>query len=353
MFVEEDEVSRLLDDSSVSFPMNNSSKQLESVRSERDLYKRQADKLYTELNEQEKQRDQLLEQVSQLKDTLADPPKENEDSGNQKLLETNRLGKTLNQERLKYKELETKYSTLKQEDVHNQASLVSLQSQNQLLQDEESSLKVGIASLTEQVASISRLKEEIASLERQIASPHPTTPFVEKALVCECESSMFDNKKDQVEFYLPLLAVYCSCGKQEQSNVADPCALKAILRPWQVKFLRSLGIKRAQQLVQMFEQKHALVALGKQLRKWRKQKRMIVFKSQACSVALRIWLLTCKTLAFSVQKQQASGVKPHRPSFLNVKVLSDGATVSEIGASSPRTMDLSIWSNQKSQTSYR
>jgi hypothetical protein len=69
---------------------------------------------------------------------------------------------------------------------------------------------------------------------------------------CDCEYSlaMFSEDDEMVNFFLPLVAVTCSCRKSKKLvNPEDPTSLENILRPWQISFLRAFGITKGDQLV--------------------------------------------------------------------------------------------------------
>jgi len=69
---------------------------------------------------------------------------------------------------------------------------------------------------------------------------------------CDCDYSlaMFSAKDEMVDFFLPLIAVSCSCRKSKKLvKQEDPYSLENILRPWQISFLRAFGILHGDQLV--------------------------------------------------------------------------------------------------------
>jgi hypothetical protein len=157
---------------------------------------------------------------------------------------------------------------------------------------------------------------------------------------CTCEAAMFSSNLEHVDFYLPILGVSCTCGKQKQpqqpeqsvSAPLDPCALEFILRPWQVEFLNSVGITGAVEFVHAFTQRGAVLAT--QMRKWRRQKGMLSVKTKSCRVALHIWHRTCKSVIRYVREQQARGVTElQRPDFLEITI-HDDATISTLGGGS-------------------
>jgi hypothetical protein len=147
---------------------------------------------------------------------------------------------------------------------------------------------------------------------------------------CSCGSAKLFEKKEYVEFYLPMLGMTCTCGKKKIAEIpseSDPCALESILRGWQTEFLYSIGITDTIDFVHACNQRRGLLA--KEMKRWRKAKGMPAMKTQACAIALYIWSKTCKAVAKRVAEQAARGVeKPVRPDFLDICVLSDGASMS-------------------------
>lgn len=155
---------------------------------------------------------------------------------------------------------------------------------------------------------------------------------IQDANKCTCETSMFASNAEHVEFYLPILDVSCTCGKQARVSSTNPCALESILRPWQAEFLKSVGVTDAVEFVHAFTQRGVLLA--SQMRKWRRQNGMLSVKTKSCRVALHIWHKTCKRVVRHVRLQQAQGVAhPQRPEFLEITV-SDHSTVSTLGGGS-------------------
>lgn len=155
---------------------------------------------------------------------------------------------------------------------------------------------------------------------------------------CTCQSSLFSGNAGHVDFYLPKLGMACSCGKQQpDKNLAsegeNPLVIESILRPWQVNFLKSVGIHTAEQLVKTHNRRGD--ALAKDMRKWRKAKKLTSVKTRSCGIALHIWARTCKAVVRSVRKQQAEGAKVIlKPDFLDVSIPSDQRTVSTLGCGS-------------------
>lgn len=146
---------------------------------------------------------------------------------------------------------------------------------------------------------------------------------------------------EYVDFFLPKLGATCSCddqnggGSKEMSMCEgdDPLALDNILRDWQVDFLHSVDIHTAKELVLVYNKMGGVLA--KEMRKWRRKKKLVSVKTASCGVALHIWTRTCKAVIKSVQKQIAEGAKAiKRPAILEVAWTSDNNTaVSSLGSS--------------------
>ena len=145
---------------------------------------------------------------------------------------------------------------------------------------------------------------------------------------------------EYVDFFLPKLGAACSCGENGgTSNDAslcegdDPLSLANILRDWQVDFLHSVDIHTAKELVLVYNKMGGVLA--KEMRKWRRKKKLVSVKTASCGVALHIWTRTCKAVIKSVQKQIAEGAKCiKRPAILEVAWTSDNNTaVSSLGSS--------------------
>ena len=143
---------------------------------------------------------------------------------------------------------------------------------------------------------------------------------------------------EYVDFFLPKLVATCSCGKKTLKDMSmcegdDPLSLENILRDWQVEFLNSIDIYTAKQLVVVYTKMG--VVLAKEMRKWRRKKRLTSVKTASCGVALHIWTRTCKAVIKSVEEQIAEGAKVvKRPAILEVAWTSDNNTaVSSLGSS--------------------
>uniref|UniRef100_A0A7S1VMA0 Uncharacterized protein n=1 Tax=Grammatophora oceanica TaxID=210454 RepID=A0A7S1VMA0_9STRA len=168
-------------------------------------------------------------------------------------------------------------------------------------------------------------------------SPIVISNMEEVQTPCACQGPMFSGNKDQVEFYLPQLGVACTCGKHKTNrnlNSANATDLTNILRPWQVKFLESLDITMAEQLVIAYSSQGS--RLARDMRKWRKKKRLRSVKTKSCEIALHIWARTCRTVVKSVHAQQATGAKVvKKPEFLEISLTSaDNRTISTLGGGS-------------------
>lgn len=161
----------------------------------------------------------------------------------------------------------------------------------------------------------------------------------ENERTCQCSASMFSGNSQHVEFFLPKLGMACSCGqskktdthnKEYTSSSNSPLSLSNILRPWQVEFLESLDITRADQLVRAYKRRGR--ELSKEMRVWRHEKEMKPVKTKSCFVALHIWARTAKMLYCSVTQKVAAGVDPvSNPNFLEISVMSDTRSVSTLG----------------------
>jgi hypothetical protein len=124
---------------------------------------------------------------------------------------------------------------------------------------------------------------------------------------CQCTGSVFSGNDDFLSFFLPQMGTACICGKQNKGlvNPDVPTGIENVLRPWQVKFLKSFGIHRGEQLVKARHRSGDMMA--KALRQWRKKHGMTPFKTSCCGMAIHIWAKTCKTYVRSIRKQVAAG----------------------------------------------
>lgn len=164
---------------------------------------------------------------------------------------------------------------------------------------------------------------------------------------CTCEAAMFGENIEHINFYLPMLGVPCVCGRGDNNSSNnnngatksdDLCALENILRPWQVEFITSVGIQgTAIEFVHAFKERGSVLA--KELRRWRKKKRMSTVRTKSCRVALHIWNRTCKSVIKYVREQKSlvgTGVVLQKPDFLQVNFANSGDmnTVSTLGVDS-------------------
>jgi len=121
----------------------------------------------------------------------------------------------------------------------------------------------------------------------------------------------FPGKQEDVEFFLPALTIVCSCGRSQNKipkHSDDPCALKNILRDWQVQFLADLGVSETSQFVRIVNKRTS--RLARMLLSWRKDHDMKEYRTKSCSVALHIWARTCNAVRKTVQEQ--NGQSPSR-----------------------------------------
>jgi hypothetical protein len=149
---------------------------------------------------------------------------------------------------------------------------------------------------------------------------------------CACSSTLFANKAEYVEFYLPQITVECTCGKlpPRLEEGLDPCALTSILRPWQIDFLAHEGIRDAIDFVHACDHRGDVLAAA--LRRWRRQKGLRKIRTKSCCVAIHIWERTCRKVLRSVTKQKAQGILvPKKPEFLELNITEDATAVSSLG----------------------
>ena len=147
---------------------------------------------------------------------------------------------------------------------------------------------------------------------------------------CPCEESVFSKQPEVIDFYLPKLGLFCSCGRKDTVPLigSDPCRIENILRNWQVQFCTTYDIHTATDLIHVYTQNSNQMA--KQMRAWRKVNGMKSVKTKSCGIALRIWARTCKIVIKTIQIQKESGFIS-RPNFLDVALASDNLTVSTLG----------------------
>ena len=124
---------------------------------------------------------------------------------------------------------------------------------------------------------------------------------------CCCSKTVFSDRDELIEFFLPLLGTGCTCGKRPHGlvNPDEPTAIENILRPWQVEFLAAFGIYRGDQMVKAHHRSAG--ALATALRQYRKRKKMTSFRTKSCVMALEIWSKTCRAFVRSIRKQLETG----------------------------------------------
>ena len=159
---------------------------------------------------------------------------------------------------------------------------------------------------------------------------------------CTCIASNFSGNSDHVEFFLPKLGKACKCKKRIVSDdmdapgsEEDPTALPNILRPWQVEFLSSIGIKTASQLIKA--RRTDSTRMAKSLIHWRKKKMMKPVKLKSCFVALHIWARTSKVILKSHKqylrnKKILCNMPPPQPNIMEISFGTDHS-VSTLGDS--------------------
>jgi len=163
--------------------------------------------------------------------------------------------------------------------------------------------------------------------------------------ICTCTTPIFGENAKEMEFYLPKIGdSSCTCGKSVPEDLSikggDYFALENILRPWQVAFLATVGIKSAKELINLSEARKGKVCSAmKQYRKNTAAHSGKPVKSQHCAVALHIWIKTCQT----AMKNEYDGSGPNLPNFLDVSFCSRGdESVSTIGNGSVSSVNLSV-----------
>lgn len=125
---------------------------------------------------------------------------------------------------------------------------------------------------------------------------------------CECSSSIFSGNDDLITFFLPQMGMACTCGRKPRGlrNPDDPTALENVLRPWQVEFLHTFGIRRGEDFVKARHRSAGVMARA--MRQWRKKHDMTSFKTSACATALSIWSKVCKSYVRSIRRQIQAGI---------------------------------------------
>ena len=164
--------------------------------------------------------------------------------------------------------------------------------------------------------------------------------------ICTCTTPIFGENAKEMEFYLPKIGdSACTCGKGMPEDLSikegDYFALENILRPWQVAFLATVGIKSAKELINLSEaRKGSVCSAMKQYRKKIAADSGKPVKTQHCAVALHIWIKTCKTAL----KNEYDG-SCNLPNFLDISFCNsrgDESSVSTIGNGSVNSLNLSV-----------
>mmetsp|Transcript_22346 Transcript_22346/g.32899 ORF Transcript_22346/g.32899 Transcript_22346/m.32899 type:complete len:296 (+) Transcript_22346:339-1226(+) len=124
---------------------------------------------------------------------------------------------------------------------------------------------------------------------------------------CSCSTSAFSGREEHMEFFLPKLGMACNCNKPSEDCLhcvynQDPAELKSILRTWQVDFLASLSIHRAEQLIVAYKRNPRRMARA--MKQWRIDNEMQPVRSKSCYVALHIWCRTSKVVLKSIKQQK-------------------------------------------------
>jgi hypothetical protein len=149
------------------------------------------------------------------------------------------------------------------------------------------------------------------------------------------EPSIVLGNLESVDFYLPKLGVTDAARSRNDDieiNNETRLTLETILRPWQVEFLDSVGVKTPEEFVCNYNEDGT--ALARSLSRWRQEMKMVPVKTQACSIALHIWSRSCKSAIQSYQRQRAQGVeKPTQPDFLRVSLPAKSCTSTICAAS--------------------
>lgn len=156
--------------------------------------------------------------------------------------------------------------------------------------------------------------------------------------VCTCVSSNFSGNSDHIEFFLPKLGKACKCSNDlpdEMEDYSNPTNLTNILRAWQVRFLATLGITTARQLISARRTESR--KLAKAMISWRRNANMKPVKLKSCFVALHIWSRTAKVIIRSQRDASRNrnisshlNGSPQFPDFMEVCFSSD-RSVSTLG----------------------
>ena len=172
-----------------------------------------------------------------------------------------------------------------------------------------------------------------------------------KAMLESCLACMDDRKSGPdfeqgklAEPLLPKIRCTCTCGRQEQ-NPEDIRALDVILRPWQVQFVKSLGIDSTAQAFRMHY--HENKFLPKFLKAWREQSGLPSTDVDTYRIALLVWDRTCKAILDSYDNQIRDGVDvPRLPTFHKCsddgKSVASGSTADDDGSKSSASESQSL-----------
>ena len=131
---------------------------------------------------------------------------------------------------------------------------------------------------------------------------------------CACSASVFSGNDVLEDFFLPQLGMACTCSTNRSAssmNANHPTSLENILRPWQVAFCKSFGIRKGEQLVKAHHSSANILASA--MRKWRKVHGMTRARTVSCGVALNIWARSCKYFVRSVRMQRSQGIRMIQP----------------------------------------
>jgi hypothetical protein len=167
---------------------------------------------------------------------------------------------------------------------------------------------------------------------------------------CRCTTTVFSDKDELIDFFLPLMGAGCTCGKRPQGlrNPEEPTTLGNILRPWQVDFLAGFGIYRGDQMVKAHHRSAG--AMSSALREYRKKKGLSPFRTKSCAMALQIWSKTSKAFVRSIRNQLTSGTKELKlpntlyiiSSFLEKLPVDGGAAMSSTASAASSSAGWSV-----------
>ena len=95
--------------------------------------------------------------------------------------------------------------------------------------------------------------------------------------------------------FLPKVGLKCTCGKETSRRPESMCDLNAILRPWQVEFLHSIGVENARAYRRYYQSSGVLSTY---LKEWRESKGLPSASLETYQVALHVWDRTIKTVSY-------------------------------------------------------